>query len=283
MQLEQWLARERIVVKTPAARISDVVTAAAGALAPATGLDEPAITAAVTACLDEGGYAIGNGVAVPHAEIEGLRAATAALVITAEPIDIGALDGEPVDLFFVIVAQPDDPRGHLRLLADVAMLAQSRLVRAALRRATSADEAWDLLEAAALRTAVAPATSRGSEPRHCLAMITVNGAQVVDALLMKLIAHGFQSASVLEAQTLEDAAASEVPLFAGFREIFGDPGGRRVFFFEMELERTDWLIEVVRQLCEERRAGAASVALMPLDLRWRWEPAPAPAEEPAGH
>jgi nitrogen PTS system EIIA component len=282
MQLDRWLAPERVLLKIEAVDVDEVVAAASIALGAATGADPATIKKSLARCVHAGGYAMGEGVAVPHAEVEGLEAATGALLVTRKPLDVGAVDGEPADIFFVVVAQPDDPSGHLRMLADLAVLAQSRLLRGALRQAESSEEAWDLLQAAALRhsSAPVPAAAAPGDTRRHLALVSVAGETAVDALLVELIAHGYPSALVVEAQALEDAAASEVPLFAGFREIFGDPGGRRVFMFELEDGRSDWLMELVRRICDDRGASAASVALIPIELRWSWKPAK--VEETAG-
>lgn len=295
MQIERWLAPDRILLGAEAGDVYEVAQAAAAAIGTATGVAAADLERALHECIKAGGFAVGAGVAIPHAEHDDIETAIGALVVTRKPLDVGALDREPADIFFVVVAQPNDPTGHLRLLADVSVLSQSRLLRSALRRASSAQEAWDVLEAAALRQTIAPtapaptppteATPRRAGARHYLAMVSISGEQVVDSLLVELIAHGFETGSVIEAQALKDAAASEVPLFAGFREIFGDPGGRRVFLFEIDQARTDWLLEVVRRTCEQRQAAVASVALMPLELRWRWQPAqPERDEKPAsGH
>jgi PTS system nitrogen regulatory IIA component len=67
--------------------------------------------------------AIGEGVAVPHARIEGIVEPVTLLIRTAKPIAYGAPDRKPVSqLFVILVPAEGDPDDHLRLLADVAQL-----------------------------------------------------------------------------------------------------------------------------------------------------------------
>jgi PTS system nitrogen regulatory IIA component len=63
---------------------------------------------------------LGKGVAIPHARLAGLDRPLAAFVRTRLPIDFDAPDGEPVALFFVLLAPQRDATKHLEILADVA-------------------------------------------------------------------------------------------------------------------------------------------------------------------
>jgi PTS system nitrogen regulatory IIA component len=280
-RLDVWLSPGRVRVGLDARRLEDVVAAAAELIAADAGCSPRAVESALGQRSGAGGFAIGDGVAIPHAEIEGLERPIGALITTREPLDVGAPDGAPADIFFPVVAPPGDPVGHLRILADLALLSRSPLLRTALRRAPTADEAWSLLEAAEPRrraTRVPAAVDTG----QLLAVVAIAGEHAVDELLVELMAQGFDGASVLDAQTLQDAATSEVPLFADFRDLFGDPGGRRIFVFEIDSGRSDWLVDTVRRVCEEREAAGCSIALIPVAARWRWQP-PKVEETPSGH
>src|SRR5215210_4125008 len=66
----------------------------------------------------------GNGVAIPHGKVEGLKSIYAMVARLAEPIDYKAIDGQPVDLVFLLLSPPDAGAEHLKALAAV-----SRVVR----------------------------------------------------------------------------------------------------------------------------------------------------------
>jgi PTS system nitrogen regulatory IIA component len=285
MTTPPWLRPSLILLDTPADTVADVVRATASAAAVSTGADAALadlIEEKLRRATEGGGYAVGGGVAVPHADIPGLDETTVALVRTSRPLPVQALDAQPADVFFVILSRPNDPRGHLLLLAHLARLARSRVLVDGLRQVQTAADAAALIEAAELRhTATATPVSTPAAT-HYLALISVAGEKTVDALLVTLLDQHFGDASILEAQSLRDAATREVPLFAGFRDIFGDPGGQRVLLLELPADRIDALSVTVRRVFEECKPAAGSFSLVPLQSRWTWTPPR--AEKPArGH
>ena len=69
-----------------------------------------------------GSTAIGDGVAIPHCKLKGLKGPLLALGISRPGVDFGAPDGRPSHLFFVVVCSPDDPSPSLQILAAIAQL-----------------------------------------------------------------------------------------------------------------------------------------------------------------
>lgn len=63
---------------------------------------------------------IGNGLAVPHARIEGLAAPYVAVGMSRDGVDFDAPDGAPARLIFLLVTPADDDVAQLELLADIA-------------------------------------------------------------------------------------------------------------------------------------------------------------------
>ncbi len=63
---------------------------------------------------------VGHGVALPHARVEGLSDVKAVFIRLEEPIDFGAVDRQPVDLFFGLFAPQDAGVEHLKALALVS-------------------------------------------------------------------------------------------------------------------------------------------------------------------
>jgi PTS system nitrogen regulatory IIA component len=277
-----WLRPSLILLDTPADTVDDVLRATAQAATALTGTDAVVIEDKLRRAIEGGGYAVGGGVAVPHADIPGLDETSVALVRTTRALPVQALDTQPADIFFVILSRPNDPRGHLLLLAHLARLAQSRVLADGLRQVSTPLEAAALIEAAELRHAVTATPVSTPTATRYLALISVAGEQAVDALLVALLDQRFGDASIIEAQSLDDTATQEVPLFAGFRDIFGDPGGRRVIMLEIPAERIDTLSVTVRRVFEEHPPVMGSFALVPLQSRWTWTPPQ--TEKPArGH
>ena len=97
-----------------------------------------------------GSTGLGRGIAVPHVKLNGLTGIVCLFARLTTPIDFESLDGEPVDLIFLLLA-PDHAGGdHLKALARI-----SRLVRepAALERLRSAPDLANLKRALTLPAA----------------------------------------------------------------------------------------------------------------------------------
>ena len=86
-----------------------------------------------------GSTGFGNGVAIPHGKVEGLKSIYALAVRLAEPIDYKAIDGQPVDLVFLLLSPPDAGAEHLKALAAVSRVVRHGPTLEKLRGARSRD------------------------------------------------------------------------------------------------------------------------------------------------
>ena len=85
-----------------------------------TGLDERQIFDALLQRERLGSTGVGRGIAIPHARVVGLSRIAAVFAQLDEPIDFDALDGEPVDLVFVLLAPEHAGADHLKALARIS-------------------------------------------------------------------------------------------------------------------------------------------------------------------
>ena len=69
-----------------------------------------------------GSTGLGQGVAIPHGRIKGLKEATGAVIRLASPIPFDAPDGKPVSLLFVLLVPEQATEQHLQLLSELAQL-----------------------------------------------------------------------------------------------------------------------------------------------------------------
>ena len=90
-----------------------------------------------------GTTSIGEGVAIPHAKIADLDAIYGFFIRTTAAIEFDALDGQKVDLVFVLLAPEGASADHLKALAKVARVFRDDERRDQLRKA---DRASDILE-----------------------------------------------------------------------------------------------------------------------------------------
>ena len=83
-----------------------------------------------------GSTGIGNGIAIPHGKLPKLERLFGVFARLDRPVDFEALDGQPVDLMFLLLAPEAAGADHLKALARVA-----RLLRDAEARASCASRA----------------------------------------------------------------------------------------------------------------------------------------------
>jgi mannitol/fructose-specific phosphotransferase system IIA component (Ntr-type) len=86
-----------------------------------------------------GSTAIGDGVAIPHCKMKGVKNPVVMLAISENGIDFHSLDGKPSYIFFLVVSSPDNPSVNLQILAAIA-----HLVRKAKRVIQKIQEAKDI-------------------------------------------------------------------------------------------------------------------------------------------
>ena len=90
---------------------------------------------------------VGEGVAIPHARIEGLGSIRAAYVRLKTPISFGAPDGRPVqDVLFLLVPYPAAEE-HLNLLAEATRMFSDTRFRARLHASRDHEEVVRLFTA----------------------------------------------------------------------------------------------------------------------------------------
>ncbi|UQO36937.1 PTS sugar transporter subunit IIA [Burkholderia cepacia] len=93
-----------------------------------------------------GSTGFGQGVAIPHARIDGLGSAVALFVRALYPFAFNAPDRKPVREFIVLALPKADDRAHLELLADAARCFSDRPFRQASRDALTPDEIHWLMQ-----------------------------------------------------------------------------------------------------------------------------------------
>lgn len=85
-----------------------------------SGLDEGVIFEALLQRERLGSTGIGEGIAIPHGKLAGLTRIFGLAARLEKPIDFEALDGQPVDILFLLLAPEGAGADHLKALARVA-------------------------------------------------------------------------------------------------------------------------------------------------------------------
>jgi len=84
-----------------------------------------------------GSTGLGQGVAIPHGRIKGLKEAVAAFVRVAEPIPFDAPDGQPVSIMIFLLVPEQASQAHLDLLSELAQMLSDKAFRQSLLDAPS--------------------------------------------------------------------------------------------------------------------------------------------------
>src|SRR5262247_2621408 len=87
-----------------------------------------------------GSTGLGQGVAIPHGRIKGLKDALGALVRLKQAIPFDAPDGQPVSLIFVLLVPDRATDAHLQILSELAQMFSDRTFRERLLAAPTAAE-----------------------------------------------------------------------------------------------------------------------------------------------
>jgi nitrogen PTS system EIIA component len=107
-----------------------------------------------------GSTGLGQGVAIPHGRIKGLKDALGAFVRLAQPVPFDSPDGKPVTLLFVLLVPEQATEKHLQILSELAQMFSDRALRDAMTGAADAAALYQLIaawqpDAAGQRQAVA--------------------------------------------------------------------------------------------------------------------------------
>ena len=83
-----------------------------------------------------GSTGIGQGVAIPHGKTDSVKKLVAAFGLCHSGINFEALDGEPVYIFFLLLAPEDSAGPHLKGLARISRLLKDKYFRESLKALT---------------------------------------------------------------------------------------------------------------------------------------------------
>src|SRR5215831_5389843 len=85
-----------------------------------------------------GSTGLGQGVAIPHGRIKGLKESLCAFFRLAQPIPFEAPDGAPVSLVFVLLVPEQATEKHLQMLSELAQMFSDKALRERMAQAADA-------------------------------------------------------------------------------------------------------------------------------------------------
>ena len=87
-----------------------------------------------------GTTAFGNGIAIPHARIEGIQNAKIIMLKLTEAIDFNSIDNSKVDIIMSLFVPNDNNKMHIELLSKISSLLDNQVFREKIRTANTASD-----------------------------------------------------------------------------------------------------------------------------------------------
>ena len=106
------------------------------------------IVAAIMKREELGSTGIGRGVAVPHTKHTSVQKLVGTVGVSTDGVDFNSLDGERVQLFFLLVSPPERPGDHLRALENISRQLRDDTFCRFLKQSKTAEDIHQLLEEA---------------------------------------------------------------------------------------------------------------------------------------
>jgi PTS system nitrogen regulatory IIA component len=93
-----------------------------------------------------GSTGLGQGIAIPHGRIKGIKEALGGFMRLATPVQFDAPDGKPVSLIFILLVPEAATERHLQILSELAQMFSDRTFREQLSAATDVAAAHQLFQ-----------------------------------------------------------------------------------------------------------------------------------------
>lgn len=213
MELSEYIDKNLLEVDFKAKGKEEALRAMAKA-ARASGktgtLDEETIFRALSEREDMGTTGFGDGIAIPHARLQGLDDFVVMILVSRKGVPFDALDNKKVSVFCLILAPADKVNEHLRILASCSRL----LSLPQFKRAVVASRSADILYETLIRySGDAAPVAPGKKMK--LMIIILYYDDYLYNILEFLIENEIKGATIIESGGM-GAYISSIPIFASF-------------------------------------------------------------------
>jgi mannitol/fructose-specific phosphotransferase system IIA component (Ntr-type) len=138
MKIMEFLSEGAISVDLKSVNKTDAIKELVELLISADEVDKKDKTKVVDLLLARealGSTAIGHNVGIPHAKADCVKDLIGAFGLSKKGVDFDSLDGEPVYIFFLLLAPQDSAGPHLKALARISRLIKDKYFRDTLKQA----------------------------------------------------------------------------------------------------------------------------------------------------
>lgn len=149
MQLADLIGPEAVIPSIKAKTKKQLLQELSARAARLTGLEERYVFDTLLQRERLGSTGLGEGIAIPHGKFAGLKRIVGVFARLAEPVDFEAVDGEPVDIVFLLLAPEGAGADHLKALARISRLLREGHAVDKLRASKDASALYAVLTAEA--------------------------------------------------------------------------------------------------------------------------------------
>ena len=145
MRISDILTAKRVYTDFKADSKRELLQLLAAKAAKSLDVDERIIFDALLERESLGSTGFGHGTAFPHARLANIKKVKAFFAKLEEPVDFESLDGEPVDLVFLLISPEDSGADHLTALAEISRLLKNEDICKKIRKTKKADAIYSVL------------------------------------------------------------------------------------------------------------------------------------------
>ena len=145
MTLEDIIAVQSVLPNVKAQNKKQLLQELSQALAKSVGIDHRIIFETLLTREKLGSTGLGAGIAIPHGKLATINRVYGLFARLAQPVEFDAVDGQPVDLIFVLLAPDQAGADHLKALARISRLLRDPATVAKLRGTETAEGLYAIL------------------------------------------------------------------------------------------------------------------------------------------
>lgn len=219
-------------------------------------IEEAAILKALEDREAMGSTGFGDGVAIPHCRIAGLKQFVLGIGISKRGIDFDALDNRKVHLFCYLLGPEAQPNMHVKILAAISQVVGKESAREELLKAPTALALYESY----LRHAYFEEGPSQAQDLKLLMLVLQNEEHVNDVMEL-FIEMGIRGASVIESDGMAKIL-STVPLFASFINFLGGKESyHRTIFSVVPAKQLSRLVTAVEAITGDMDTHTGAMAL----------------------
>lgn len=192
MKITDLLSAGAIALNVTASSKEDVLRKAVDLMARQGNItDKEQYLKAVFAREEEGTTGVGEGIAIPHGRCDGVSRPGLIAMVIPKGVDYEALDDEPVDLLFLIAANPKSGSAHIDILSKLSGMLMDEDFTAALKSAKTPQEFLRVIDDAENEKDAKEQAPKEEAKKGQMKILAVTGCPTG-------IAHTFMAAESLE-------------------------------------------------------------------------------------